>query len=185
MDQHVRSEFASPPWHLAHLFPGRQLHVSDRSISVKEFTRYQRRAAERDLADLVWRCRDRYLYAHDLLHPHAPLPGTLEDGANADLTELLYPWDALCVTYRRIVFDSQIDLFLDQQHREFERWHTFRRRRVIDPILACPEWTRTVLEVTHLLDRPTSFDGSTIDVLFENLINTIEWRYAHDHLCQD
>lgn len=185
MDLHVRSEFASPPWHLAHLFPGRQLHVSDRSISVDEFARYQRRSAERDLADLVWACRDRYLYAHDLIQPAARVPERLEDGSQADVTELLYPWDKLCEQYRRLVFDAQIDLFAEQQQREFDRWQRFKRNGVKERVLACPDWTRTVLKTACLLDPLTSYDPDAIDILFDSLIDTLIRRNTHAEPTQD
>ena len=142
MNCHVQCEFSSRPWLRFPPLPERRLHVSDTSINVKEFARYQRRSAERELVDLIWACRERYLYAHTLLHPNGHPPNSLEDGANADLTDLLYPWDLLCVIYRRRIFDGQLDIFAEQQGREFERWHTFKRRFVVEPILDSAGWPR-------------------------------------------
>lgn len=180
MNCHVQSEFSSRPWPLFHPLPERRLHVSDTSINVAEFARYQRRSAERELIDLVWACRERYLYAHTLLHPNGHSPSSLEDGANADLAELLYPWDLLCVFYRRRTFDAQLDMFAEQQEREFERWHTFKRRFVVEPILRSAGWTRTVLEAAGMLAPEPSSKPDAVDVLFQCVTDNIERSFSND-----
>ena len=184
MNCHVQSEFSSWPWLQFYPLPGRRLHVSDTSINVEEFARYQRRSAERELVDLVWACRERYLYAHTLLHPNGHPPNSLEDGASADLAELLYPWDLLCVIYRRRMFDGQLDIFAEQQGREFERWHTFKRRFVVEPILRSAGWTRTVLDATGLLRPEPGSKPDAIDTLFLCLTDNIERSFSNDDPAQ-
>lgn len=105
MDSVVRTEFARSPYWPLHPVHQHQLHVSDRCISWKEFSRHQRRASERDLADLVWKCRDRYLYAQRLLHPGSDHAELAKQSNVPELTRLYGPWDKICVTYRRYVFD--------------------------------------------------------------------------------
>ena len=107
--------------------------------------------------------------AHDLIQPAARVPERLEDGSQADVTELLYPWDQLCEQYRRLVFDAQIDLFAEQQQREFARWQTFKRNEVTERVLACPDWTRTVLETACLLDPLSRYDPDASSVSRDGL----------------
>lgn len=180
MNLRIRNEFASRPWHLVHPLPGRRLHVSDTSINVDEFARYQRRSAERELVDLVWACRERYLYAHTLLHQNGHPRNSLEHCTKADLSELLYPWDLLCVVYRRQIFDAQIDMFAEQQGREFERWHSFKRRFVVEPILRSAGWTRAVLEATGIIAPEPGSKPDGIDMLFQSLTDIIQRSFPND-----
>lgn len=185
MNCHAQSEFISRPWLQFHPLLERRLHVSDTSINVEEFARYQRRSAERELVDLVWACRERYLYAHTLLHPNGHPPNSLEDGASADLAELLYPWDLLCVIYRRRMFDGQLDIFAEQQGREFERWHSFKRRFVVEPILGSAGWTRAVLEATGIIAPELGSKPDGIDVLFQSLTDIIQRSFPNDDPTQN
>lgn len=181
MDSVVQAEFARSPFWLQHPVHQHQLHVSDRCISWMEFARHQRRASERDLADLVWKCRDRYLYAQRLLHPGGDHAELGRQSNVPDLTRLYGPWDKICVIYRRYVFDPQIDFFEVQQERELSRWFEFRRRCCFDPLLNNPTYTRCILEAVGLLHTPIDTQTTSLEAVFECLLANILQRYnAHD-----
>ena len=179
----AQSDFAQPPLHLVHVYPRRQLHVSDECLSQEEFARHQRRTSERDLASLVWQCGDRYLFAQSLLHPGAGLGEFDRQSTASDLTRLYGPWDKVCVAYRRHVFDPQIDLFEAQQDRELTRWNEFQRRFCFGPILHDPAYTRCILETVGLLQAPSDTPMTSLETMFECLITNILQRYnAHERI---
>lgn len=178
----VRTEVVCSPSWLLHPSQRTRLHVSDLCMSSVEFARHQRRASERDLAELVWNCRDRYLYAQRLLHPGSGLPTR----SNApDLSRLYRPWDKICVTYRCHIFDPQIDFFEPQRERELSRWYDFQRRYCFDPILDEPAYTRCVLEAVGLLETSTTTQLISLEAMFERLNTNILERYrSHDPIEQ-
>ena len=181
MDNVVQTVFAGFPFWPQHPVRQTQLHVSDVCISSVEFARHQRRTSERDLASLVWQCGDRYLFAQSVLHPGAGLGEFDRQSTVPDLTRLYGPWDKICVTYRRHVFDPQIDLFEAQQERELSRWYEFQRRCCFSPILKDPAYTRCILETVGLLQTPIDTQMVSPEALFDCLLASILQRYnAHE-----
>ena len=176
MDAFVHTEFADFPY-WAQRPSQRQLHVSDLCISPAEFARHQRRTSERDLAGLVWQCRDRYVYAQRLLQPGADVTEMDRPSSDLDLAGLDGPWDRVCVTYRRHLFDPQIDLFEAQYNRELSRWNQFRQRCCFRQILDCPAYTRCILENAGLLGNPDDEHVTSLEAMFECLIANIHRRY--------
>nr|WP_137677797.1 hypothetical protein [Parerythrobacter lutipelagi] len=153
--------------------PAQQLHVSDHSISHDEFAFHQKRSAEADLKELIWLCRDRYVYVLALIKPHALPPESLFDRSALDLANFHLAWSRLCAGYREIAFDQQIDLFEAQRGREIQKWVEFVDRKCFARFKRDPEWTRCVLETANLLeDRPIEREldlAHLIDDIIEDL----------------
>lgn len=169
MNELVREIFAPPDPGDRGQRAGSPSHVSDRCISEREFARYQRRSLERDLSDLVWQCCDQFRYAYELLRPGAALPEWLVRRSAPDLSNLLLPWDKLCVSYRSHLFDPQLDFFEDQEQRELTRWSAFRKRRLFAPVLQAPDLTRCVLEQVGFLASISGAGRTSLEAAFREI----------------
>ena len=145
-----------------------QLHVSDTSLSAAELAIYQRRSMEGDLCELVWRCRDKYRYAVQLLQPCADLSQLDVSRSELGLTTLYLLWDKLCFVYRCHAFDAQCDLFEAQEVREKDRWRAYCKR-CFATVLNEPSYTRCILEHTGLLSTPEDQRTTCLDALFAQL----------------
>ena len=177
MHLRVHPEPALSPWCRQGLAGSSQLHVSDTSLSAQELARYQRRTTDRDLHDLVWQCAEQYRYALQLVHPCEEFPDWYARREQADVSDLYWPWDDLCAAYRFHLFDAQLDFFRDQQVREIDRWHAFKRDRVFGPMLRSPAITRCILERCGFLKDLTGLERTSLETVFEEIkLNMPEWR---------
>ena len=170
MNQVVWDTFALLGWRAPHVSSISRLHVSDRSISAREFARFQRRSMDRDLCDLLWQCAEQFRYAHQLLKRGAPLPDWYVRCASPDLSRFYQPWDTLCARYRAQKFDPQIDFFDDQLARENARWSAFRQEQVFAAVLLNPDFTWSVLEQAGFLKPPQGPRRTRIERVFKDII---------------
>lgn len=96
----------------------------EHSICPSEFAWHQNRSAERHLIELIWHCRDRFLFAHWLHDPHEPLAAVVQGRSAIVLDGFYLGWSRICTTYRRLLFDAQVDMFSNQRDREVRRRST-------------------------------------------------------------
>lgn len=175
MNHLASNQFAAVSNIFANL-PSHQLHVSDHTISCDEFAFHQKRTAEADLKELIWLCRDQYVYALTLIKPHASPPDSLYDRSALDLANFYLPWSRLCANYRQIAFDPQIGLFECQRDRELRKWNEFADRKCFARFTRDPEWTRCVLETANLLeDRPIERE-TDLDHLIDDINEDLKER---------
>lgn len=169
----VWDTFGLPVWRAQHVSSTSRLHVSDRSISEREFARFQRRSYDRDLCDLVRQCADRFRYAHQLLKCGAPLPDWCERRSAPDLSSFYMPWDMLCAHYREHMFDPQIDLFEHQDAREHARWSAFRQEKLFAAILQNPDFTWCALQQAGFLQPTAGAKRRTIESIFSQIMDQV------------
>ena len=184
MQPHAHSQFS--PWQAPlDITPTRQRHVNDTSMSVEDMAFYQKRGAEADIRELIWHCRDRYCFAHELIKPHASLPDRLFDRDMLDLGCFLLPWSAFCTAYRKSMFDPQMCLLEDQHDREIRRWRLFVEDECIARFIKHPEWVRAVLETANLIPERGQSRDIYIGNLFDDIIQDVNERNENEQDDQD
>lgn len=157
-----------------------QRHVSDDTMSEADLAFHQKRGAETDIRELIWQCRDRYCFAHELIKPHAALPDRLFDRDMLDLGLFYLPWSELCSAWRRTFFDPQMCLLDDQRTREIRRWRTFVEESVFARFLKHPDWVRCVLETANLIPLRRDDYELFIGDLFDDIIQDVKERNEID-----
>ncbi|MGN3975010.1 hypothetical protein [Tsuneonella sp. SYSU-LHT278] len=150
------------------------------SYSEAAFARFQRCTLDSYLTELARRCHERLLHAYRLLNPAAPYPEGHRRYGPYVLDRLICPWDRLCVLYRSMHFDAQIDFFDQHRLREERRWRRFIEDTCMTPFTERAEWTRSLLEgVGGLAPDPRS-TSLPIEELFDAIIATLKGE-DHEH----
>lgn len=184
MQPHAHIQFS--PWQAPIDTPAAgQRHVNDTSLSIEDMAFHQKRWAEADIRELIWQCRDRYCFAHELIKPHAVLPDRLFDRDILDLGLFYLPWSAFCSAYRRAVFDPQMCLLEDQRTREIRRWRVFVERECFARFTKDPDWVRAVLETANLIPEHGPNRDIFVGDLFDDIIQDVKERNEYDHGDQD
>ncbi|GAA0755232.1 hypothetical protein GCM10009076_01890 [Erythrobacter ramosus] len=107
------------------------------------------------------------------------MPEILGDRSAIVLDGFYLGWSRICTTYRRLLFDAQVDMFANQRDRELRRWRTFIEKECFSRFSSDPEHVRCALETARVMPEPTQRCRITIDELIDDIIQDLEERYAY------
>jgi hypothetical protein len=179
MDPLTQQQFVDRPFMFARAPGHYPKQCLEHSICPSEFARHQNRSAERHLIELIWHCRDRFLFAHWLQDPRAEITGAVYGRSAIVLDAFYLGWSRICTAYRRLLFDAQIDIFSNQRDRELRRWRGFLEKTCFYRFTRDPEHARCVLETACMMPKPTERRSLTIDDLIDDFIENLEDRYEY------
>jgi hypothetical protein len=178
MRQPAHHQFVDWPFMFARVSGQYPKHFSEQSICPREFARHQNRSTERHLIELIWQCRDRFVFSHWLHNPHELLPEVVYGRPAIVLDGFYLGWSRICSAYRRLLFDAQMDMFSNQRDRELRRWRGFLEEQCFSRFSRDLAHACCVLETACIMPKPAEHRHLTVDALFDNLIHNMEETYV-------